>query len=113
MEQKKQWFLFSSIPEESLAPGHRRKILAYNPALMCVHNHFCAGAVGAAHQHPHAQLSYILSGKFEFRVDEERKILCAGDSLSVLPRQIHGCLCLEEGVVLDIFSPMREDFLHP
>lgn len=111
MKQENQWFFFSSIPQEFLAPGHSRKVLAHNPALMCVHNHFCTGASGADHRHPHAQLSYILSGRFEFHVGEETKPLRPGDSVSVLPHQTHGCLCLEEGVVLDIFSPMREDFL--
>lgn len=112
MKSEQQWFLFSDIPEEALTSGQSRKILAYNSALMCVHNHFCTGSPGKLHQHPHTQLSYILSGKFEFYLEDEKKILEPGDSLSILPHQVHGCLCLQEGIVLDIFSPMRKDFIN-
>lgn len=78
---------------------------------MCVYNRFSTNALGRIHRHPHGQISYILSGTFEFYVEQEKKVLGPGDSVSILPEQAHGCLCLEEGVVLDIFNPMREDFL--
>lgn len=111
MSIQNPWFLFSDITDETLSPEQSRKILAYNADLMCVYNHFHVDALGRLHRHPHSQISYILSGRFEFFVDNERKILDPGDSVSILPHQEHGCLCLEEGVVLDIFNPMRKDFL--
>lgn len=78
---------------------------------MAVENHFETGAIGAMHSHPHQQLTYVLSGKFEFTIGDETHIVTAGDTLHKMPNVIHGCKCLEAGVLLDVFTPQREDFL--
>ncbi|MBO7150407.1 MAG: cupin domain-containing protein [Clostridia bacterium] len=96
---------------EDLGGGVKRKILAYGDALMQVEVHFEKGAVGAMHSHPHSQLTYVLSGKFEFTIDGETKIVSKGDALYKTPNVVHGCVGLEEGVLLDTFNPLREDFL--
>ena len=44
-------------------------------------------------------------------IGEEKKILKAGDGYYVAPNLFHGCVCLEAGVLIDTFTPMREDFL--
>ena len=53
---------------EDLGDGVRRKVVAYHENLMCVEVHFEQGAVGALHSHPHEQITYVLSGKFEFDI---------------------------------------------
>ncbi len=63
------------------------------------------------HQHPHTQSTYVASGCFEVTIDKEKKVLRAGDGYYVAPNLPHGCVCLEAGVLIDTFSPMREDFL--
>ena len=51
------------------------------------------------------------SGEFEATIDGETKTLHAGDSFYVAPNKSHGAVCKKSGVLIDIFSPQREDFL--
>ncbi|ABR74829.1 cupin [Actinobacillus succinogenes] len=99
------------IPLEDLGGGVQRKILAYSENIMSVEVHFEQGAIGALHSHPHEQLTYVLSGSFEFTIGDETKIVNAGDVLYKQPNVVHGCVCLEKGVLLDTFTPMRKDFI--
>lgn len=94
-----------------MAPGLSRKILAHGGNLMIVKLMINKGVVGPLHQHIHEQTTYILKGKIEFTI-EDKKIIChAGDSLYIASNLMHGVTCLEEGELLDIFTPMRDDFL--
>ena len=101
----------SDIEKTELGGGVSRKILAYREELMSVEVHFEKGAVGAMHTHPHVQISYVLEGKFEATIDGETKIIEKGDTYVTSPDAPHGVVCLEAGVLLDIFTPMRKDFL--
>ena len=101
----------SDIEKTELGGGVSRKILAYREELMSVEVHFEKGAVGAMHTHPHVQISYVLEGKFEATIDGETKIIEKGDTYVTAPDAPHGVVCLEAGVLLDIFTPMRKDFL--
>ena len=105
------WNFREDIEKENCAPGVCRRVLAYTDELMCVENHFEKGAVGALHHHPHTQITYVVSGQFEFEINGEKKVVKAGDSMLKKDSVEHGCVCLEEGILLDIFSPMREDFV--
>ena len=96
---------------ENMAEGFSRRILAYGDDLMCVENHFAVGAEGKLHSHPHTQISYIVSGVFDFTVDGETRTVKPGDSLFVPGDVPHGLVCVEQGIVLDVFTPMREDFV--
>ena len=58
------------------------------------------------------QISYIEKGVFEVTINNEKKLLAAGSSFYVPPNALHGVLCLEPGVLIDMFSPMREDFIQ-
>jgi quercetin dioxygenase-like cupin family protein len=99
------------IQLEDLGDGISRKILAHSDNMMAVEVHFDKGAVGALHTHPHEQLTYVLSGKFEFTIGDEKKIVEAGDTMYKEPNILHGCVCLEPGVLIDNFTPMRQDFV--
>lgn len=105
------YFPGSERPVEDLGGGIRRRVTAHSDNLMCVEVHFEKGAVGALHWHPHEQITYVLSGKFEFEIGGARKLLVAGDSTYKQPDIEHGAVCLEAGVLLDIFTPCRQDFL--
>ncbi len=97
---------------EDLGNGVQRRILAHDGHMMAVENIFAQGAVGALHSHPHEQLTYVLSGRFRFTIGTQTREVTAGDTLHKLPNVMHGCECLEEGVLLDVFTPQREDFLN-
>lgn len=92
-------------------PGVHRKVLAYNNEMMMCEIRFSKGAVGAVHAHPHLQTTYVVSGSFEFTIGEEKRVVRAGDSLLMPPDVPHGTIALEDGVLVDVFSPMRDDFL--
>lgn len=99
------------IQLEELGDGISRKVLAHSDNMMAVEVHFEKGAVGSMHNHPHEQLTYVLSGKFEFTIGDEKKIVEAGDTMYKEPNIEHGCVCLEAGVLIDNFTPMRKDFV--
>lgn len=91
--------------------GTYRKILAYNEQLMIVEVHFETNAVGSIHTHPHLQSTYVREGRFRFTIGDETVEVAAGDSIAFPSGIPHGTVCLRKGVLLDIFTPMREDFL--
>jgi quercetin dioxygenase-like cupin family protein len=96
---------------ETVADGLSRKIGAHNDNLMIVEVHFEAGTTAPLHHHVHEQITYVMSGKFEFTVGDKTYVVGAGDSLYKQPNIEHGATCLEAGTLLDVFTPHREDFL--
>jgi quercetin dioxygenase-like cupin family protein len=78
---------------------------------MAVENHFEAGATGALHSHPHTQITYVAWGRFLFTIGEEEREVSKGDTLCKQNGVKHGCVCLEKGVLVDFFTPMREEFV--
>ncbi|MDN3702377.1 cupin domain-containing protein [Vibrio artabrorum] len=106
-------FLYNNdIQLEDLGDGVSRKIMAYSDNIMSVEVYFEKDAIGALHSHPHEQVTYVLSGEFEFTIGDETKIVKTGDALYKKPNIVHGCRCLEKGVLLDNFTPMRKDFIE-
>lgn len=91
--------------------GVRRKIMAYDDRLMVVKVAFDKGGVGILHRHPHSQITHVESGVFEVEIGGEKKILKTGDAFYIPPNLMHGAVCLEAGILIDVFSPMREDFI--
>ncbi|WP_448821102.1 cupin domain-containing protein [Cetobacterium sp.] len=107
----KNYFFYNDSKKEELGNGVSRKILAYNGNLMTVEVNFEKNAVGNLHSHPHEQMTYVLEGEFVFKIGNEEKIVKAGDVLYKQPNIEHGCLCLKKGKLIDIFTPIREDFI--
>ena len=110
-EKGQRWVPHADTLAQSGGEGVTRRILAYNDGLMCVENTFEEGAVGALHSHPHTQITYVVSGKFTFTIDGITKTVTPGDTMLKTDGVVHGCTCLEAGILLDIFTPMREDFV--
>ena len=102
---------YNEIQGTDIGGGITRRILAHEGGMMIVEATFQKGAVGTAHRHPHEQVSYILSGKFRYTMDSESYILEKGATDSVPPEVLHGAEALEDSVILDVFTPQREDFL--
>ncbi len=107
----KRWVFHKDATPVEAAEGVTRRVLAYSEDLMCVENTFEEGAVGSLHHHPHTQITYVVSGTFEFEIEGEKKVVKAGDTMLKVDDVPHGCVCLEKGVLLDIFNPMRKDFV--
>ena len=105
LENEKVW--------EPAGEGVVRQIMGYDGQVMLVKVKFEQGAVGTPHTHYHTQTTYVASGKFEFTVNGKKQVVSAGDGVYIEPDAEHGCTCLEAGVLIDCFSPMRADFLKP
>ncbi len=101
----------TDIVWEQVDKGVMRKIMAYDDNLMMVKVKFDTGGVGVLHNHHHSQITHVESGTFEVQIDGVKKILKSGDAFYIPPNIIHGAVCLEAGVLIDVFSPMREDFI--
>ena len=100
-----------SLPWESVGDKVKRKIMTYDANLMMVKVAFEAGGIGAAHQHPHTQMSYVESGSFTITIADETRTVRAGDAYYIPPDVWHGAVCLEAGTLVDVFTPMREDMV--
>jgi quercetin dioxygenase-like cupin family protein len=101
-----------NVPLTDLGGGVTRKVLSYSENIMSVALHFEKDSVGALHSHPHEQIGYIISGSLLYKEDgQEDKILSTGDTYYVAPNVEHGVVALEETMLLDIFTPMRKDFI--
>lgn len=106
-------FLFGKdVPAEDVDPGIKRQILGHNDELMLVKAIFETGAEGYQHEHYHSQVTYVESGVFDVTIDGVTKRQSAGDSYFIPPHVMHGAICVEAGVLLDMFSPIREDFFE-
>jgi quercetin dioxygenase-like cupin family protein len=107
----KPFITSEEISWESVDNGVERKILGYDDQLMMVCVRFEKGAIGTLHHHVHRQVSYVQAGRFEVMIDGTKKILEEGDCFFVAPDLVHGVVALEEGTLVDIFTPVRIDFL--
>lgn len=98
-------------PWEVISEGVKRKIMGYDDTIMLVNVAFEKGAIGVMHKHYHAQITHVVSGQFEITIGNISKIIKAGDCFYVEPQAMHGAVCLEDGLLIDVFSPIREDFM--
>lgn len=112
IEGSKVFIENKEIPWEDLGGGVKRKIMSWDERLMVVKVAFEKGGIGTVHKHHHSQISHVESGTFEVEIDNEKKVLSAGDAFYIPPNVLHGAVCLEAGVLIDVFSPMREDFVN-
>ena len=109
--QSKAFMLGARTPSESVGEGLVRQLFGYNDSILMAKVDFEAGAVGTVHAHPHSQVSYVVSGEFDVFIDGVETRLGPGDSFYIEPNLDHGAVCRKAGVLIDVFSPAREDFL--
>lgn len=105
------FFKSDSMEWIDLGGGVKRQIMGYDENVMLVKVSFEKGSIGAIHDHVHVQTSYVAGGKFEINIDGEKRILSAGDGFFAPSGKTHGVVCLEAGILIDVFHPMRKDFL--
>ncbi len=106
----KSFFVSNLEPVYNADKGITRQFVGYTNDIMTVKVIFEKGAIGYAHKHVHVQTAYIASGKFEVTIKGETKILEAGDGFLAESNIEHGVVCLEAGIIIDTFNPIREDF---
>ena len=107
----KKFIVDAEILWQDLGGGLKRKIMSYDPTMMMVKIDFQKGGIGTPHKHVHTQMSYVESGVFEVTIGDKKQTLKKGDGYYIPSNIIHGAVCLEAGVLIDMFTPMREDFV--
>jgi quercetin dioxygenase-like cupin family protein len=102
---------WTTIPIERVADGIERQMI-WGDRLMVCRIRFAPGTVTAVHSHVHEQITLVERGRVEFTIEAQTRVATAGDVLFFPSQMRHGATMLEQEVVLiDIFSPVREDFL--
>ena len=91
-------------------PGLKRQVMSFSPAMMLVRHTMVKGWVGTKHSHPHEQLVYIIRGGIRFEYPGGTFEARTGDSFLVPGGVEHQATAFEDSEVLDIFTPMREDY---
>jgi quercetin dioxygenase-like cupin family protein len=106
----KGYLSLATLPDEIVTPLITRKI-ASGEKQMIVFWKMKVGAHAAAHRHPHEQVFWVLSGRMDFRLGDEKRSCGPGD-LGIIPGGVeHEAWFPEDTEVIDVFSPPREDFL--
>ena len=103
---------WSNIPVEQTAEGIERQMLVGKNMMLCRFR-FAPFLVTPEHEHPHEQMTIVERGRVRFFIEGKERIASEGDVLHFPPNCWHGATMLDQEVVLiDIFSPIREDFLE-
>ena len=92
-------------------PGIHLKTLVYGEKCLMTQVRLEKSAVIPQHGHPHEQTGYLVSGQMEFVIAGERIMAYIGDSWSIPGDVQHSATAIEETVVVEVFSPVREDYL--
>jgi quercetin dioxygenase-like cupin family protein len=106
-------YRWSELPREQVSPTLDRRLLT-GERVMLAQVRLQKGCLVPRHQHEHEQLTYILEGALRFFLgeDEARQEIVRADEVLHLPSNVwHSAEALEDTLVLDVFSPPRQDWL--
>jgi len=102
---------WDSVPVERTGEGIERQMIVGENMTMCRFR-FAPFVVTPEHSHYHEQMTLVVQGRVKFTISGEEHIVSAGTVMHFPPNNRHGATMLDEEVILiDIFSPVREDFL--
>jgi len=91
--------------------GLKRRVLAYNDKLFLAEHEMVKGWAGTLHSHPHDQIVYIVHGHLRVSCQGKTFEVRTGDTFVVRGGVEHGASAIEDSLVIDVFSPYREDYL--
>ena len=91
--------------------GLKRRVLAYNENLLLAEHEMEKGWAGTLHSHPHDQIVYVVSGRLRVTCGDNPFEIGAGDSFVVRGGIEHQAAAIEPSVVIDVFTPIRDDYI--
>jgi quercetin dioxygenase-like cupin family protein len=94
-----------------IVAGVKLKTLVHGERTHFTEVRFVKGALIPMHQHPQEQTGYMVRGALCFTVGGEVKVARPGDSWNIASNVPHAAEAIEESVVIEVFSPAREDYL--
>jgi len=92
--------------------GLKRRVLAYNEKLFLAEHEMVKGWTGTMHSHPHDQIVYVVRGHLQVTSQGKTFDIRTGDTFVVRGGVEHGASALEESLVVDVFTPWREDYIR-
>lgn len=101
----------SSITQRDVIDGVHMKTLAHGAHTMICEFVIDKGAVIPMHDHPNEQTGYLVSGRLEFAIEDEVMVAEPGTAWNLAAGLSHGARALETCLVVEVFSPVREDYL--
>lgn len=102
----------SDVEPVTTPEGAQRRLLSHGGTMMVVEFTFTAGTVAPVHHHPHEQVGYVVSGDLTLLMEgKDDEHLTSGASYYVPPNVPHGVIIHADTVLVDVFTPQREDFL--
>lgn len=87
------------------------KTLVYGEKTLMVEFRLQAGAELPAHHHPYEQTGYLVSGKMDLTIEGKTEAMSAGDSWVIYENETHSAICTGDAVAVEVFSPVREDYI--
>ncbi len=107
---KLEHYTWESLDKEVLNPHISRKVIAGEKA-MVAQVFLAKGAIVPEHYHESEQITYILEGALQFEIEGRTIVVSAGQVLRIPSNVPHRAVALEDTLDLDIFSPIRMDWL--
>jgi len=101
---------WSEIEPVDMFPGLQRRTLGCGERLLLAEFSAQEGVEVPLHSHPHEQVGYVVAGQVELTIGGDSAVCGPGDSYTMPGGVEHGARFLTEGVVIDCFSPPREDY---
>jgi quercetin dioxygenase-like cupin family protein len=101
----------SARQRQAIGTGLKRRVLAYNDKLFVAEHEMVKGWIGKVHSHPHDQVVYVVHGHLRVTCQGATFDVQAGDTFVVLGGIDHGASAIEDSLVIDVFTPCREDYI--
>ncbi|MEJ2162590.1 MAG: cupin domain-containing protein [Robiginitalea sp.] len=102
-------FSLDTMPAEEIIPGFHGKLL-HGSTMSLAFWEVEAGAEVPAHNHQNEQIMHVIEGQFEFTLEGNTKVYGPGDIVLIAPNASHGGRALTSCRLMDIFSPVREEY---
>jgi quercetin dioxygenase-like cupin family protein len=106
-----EFYTWDEMEKEVLSPTIARKIISGDRA-MVAQVFLAKGAIVPEHHHESEQITYILEGALQFEIAGQQIVVGKGQVLRIPSHVPHRAVALEDTLDLDIFSPIREDWLQ-
>ncbi len=103
-------YSWEGIPPEALNENLWRKVI-HGSKMTMAQIHFDKGAAVPSHHHENEQFSLVVSGAVRFELEGKEVVPKPGEIIHIPSNVPHRVVALEESIVMDIFSPIRQDWI--
>ena len=102
---------WDKIEHEAMSPGIARRVV-HSERMTIARIYLQQGSIVPRHSHEHEQVSYVLEGRLKFFFDDRELVVEAGEMMQIASHEAHRVEALESSVALDVFQPVRDDWLR-